>query len=409
MKKALYIALLMIQELRRDRAAWASMLLIPLLITFIMGLAFGGTAESKIPVSVVDKDRSYYSGRFVDLLKKEKTLKVNVVTESKARNSVRKSEVEAAVLIPSDFGKNLEEGKKSNIQFVKLAGSSRAMGISEIVTGISTRLSSDGTSAFLALDLLGRVQTYRSMEATTPTAGYESKTWREIYKKADKNWEPQPPVKVEFTGLKASKVRGEKTIATGMSQTSIGFTVLFVTFMLLEQAGGILDERQKGTLSRLLTTPTSKTSFLVGKLIGLFMVGSIQSAILILAGKYVFDVNWGTSIPGLMTLMGSYILAATGLGILVSALVRTLAQSKVVVPLLVMSSSMLAGCFWPIEIVPPYMQTIAKAVPAGWAVSGLVDLIVRYKGMEAVYLPSLVLIGFAVVFLAAGVKLLRFE
>lgn len=69
----------------------------------------------------------------------------------------------------------------------------------------------------------------------------------------------------------------------------------------------------------------------------------------------------------------------------------------------------MGGCLWPIEILSPFMQGIAKATPTGWAVIGLTDIVARNQGMEAAVLPAIVLLGFAAVTLGLGVRFLKFE
>ena len=70
---------------------------------------------------------------------------------------------------------------------------------------------------------------------------------------------------------------------------------------------------------------------------------------------------------------------------------------------------MLGGCLWPIEVVSPFMQTVARLTPTGWAVIGLTDVVARNQGIGAALLPAAVLLGFAAVSLGIGVRMLRFE
>ncbi len=99
----------------------------------------------------------------------------------------------------------------------------------------------------------------------------------------------------------------------------------------------------------------------------------------------------------------------SALGIMISSLTRTLAQANSISPVIVISMAMLGGCYWPLEITPPLMQSLAKALPTAWMMQGLTDLIVRGWGWEAIFLPTIALFGFGLIFLAIGLKYLRFE
>jgi ABC-type multidrug transport system permease subunit len=55
------------------------------------------------------------------------------------------------------------------------------------------------------------------------------------------------------------------------------------------------------------------------------------------------------------------------------------------------------------------MQNVAKATPTGWAMTGLTDVLARNHGLEAAWLPAAVLLGFAIVTLGLGARLLQWE
>jgi ABC-2 type transport system permease protein len=68
---------------------------------------------------------------------------------------------------------------------------------------------------------------------------------------------------------------------------------------------------------------------------------------------------------------------------------------------------MLGGAWVPSFIFPAWLQRITVVVPARWAVDGLDAMTWRGLGLDAAIVPTLVLLGFAVLF--AGVTLLKFR
>lgn len=103
------------------------------------------------------------------------------------------------------------------------------------------------------------------------------------------------------------------------------------------------------------------------------------------------------------------VLSATGLGVMVSALVRTRSQMSALGPVLSTALAMLGGCYWPIEITSPVMQTVAKFTPTGWAMVGLKDVVARGMGIDAVLVPVAVLGAFSVVAIGVGASRLKLE
>ncbi|MCK4267825.1 MAG: ABC transporter permease [Actinomycetia bacterium] len=400
MNKSLQIAKVMLIEISRDRTTWVSMLMIPILLTLVMGFIFGNASSGKSEIPVVDYDRSTYSQQLFAQLKAEPAFKVTKGKEAKTRDRIREGQISAALVIPKYFGKNLRAGRETKIEIMQLANSSQALGVSQILDGLATRFSTNGAAAEIALKLL--------KQSNKVAPGEDDKVWINTFKVADKAWS-DPPVTVKAKNLKASEVRGENSFAGGFTQTSMGFTVAFVIFMVVVRATTILEERQNNTLGRLLTTPVTKASIISGKILGIFSTGAIQAAILIGAGVFLFGVDWGRAPLPLIVIMGVFIFSMSALGIMISALTRTLAQANSISPVIVISMAMLGGCYWPLEITPPFMQTIAKALPTAWMMQGLTDLIVRGWGWEAILLPTIALFGFGLLFLAIGLRYLRFE
>lgn len=233
--------------------------------------------------------------------------------------------------------------------------------------------------------------------------------WLTLYRRADDYWEPTPPVEMKVSQVQQSKVRGDKTLASGFGQSSLGFTLTFVMFTLLANAAGILEERRMGTLGRLLTAPVRKTSIIGGKILGVYVAGILQAAILIVVGMTVFHVNWGTNLPAVALILGTFILAATGLGIFISSVVRTIEQAQSLTPVIAISMALVGGAYWPIEIVPGFMRVAAKLTPTGWAMTALTDTIVRSRGIEVAFQPALILLAFAAVFFVGALAFLRLD
>jgi len=194
---------------------------------------------------------------------------------------------------------------------------------------------------------------------------------------------------------------GDTTAVDGVS-----FFVLMVAF---SGAGGILEERELGTLRRLLATPASRSEIVGGKVLGVAAMAAFEAAMLVGFGSFVFHVAWGTAPLAVVAVLGSLVLASTGMGIMMTVLVRTRSQLSAFSPALTTAMAMLGGCYWPIEITSPTMQKIALATPTGWAMVGLKNTVARGMGFDAVITPCLVLLGMAVVFFAIGLSRLRLE
>lgn len=401
MRKAFEIALLNLKLLFKDKMSLMMMFVIPLFMTMIMGLVWGGMGENRLKVIIVDEDKSNYSSMFTDILKEDELLSVIKDNKKDAIEKVRKSNVESAIIIPKDFGDKIERGGGAKLTVIKLETSTRAFAVLEVVRGAINRIATNYYTANMSIDYLSKIG--------TTTDSNEENLWKKVFKAADENWKPAPPVRVIFENVVASEVRGKKTIASGFSQGSLGYVVTFIGFVLVGNSATIMEDKIKRTLFRLLNTPTYKSSYITGKILGSIIVGIFQFTILILAGRYLFGVRWGRDPLGLILLMGSYIICGTSMGIMLASFVKTIDQAHSITPVIMISMAMLGGCFWPIEVVPSYMQTFAKFTPTGLTMKGLTDLIVRGLGFQTVIIPSLSLLGLSLIFFIIGIYFLRLE
>ncbi len=405
MNKSIAIGRLMLLEHIRDRSFWIQLIFIPILLTLIMGVAFGGTSSGPKQVSLAasDGDKTVLSRIFLAQLKKDKVFAVALVSEAEARSRVKKGTVSGAVIIPAGYSEKIVSGGKVSVEVLNTTGDSSAALLSQVVTGLTERYSADAFAAARITAGLTAGQT-----PTNLSPGPQQAAWEESFEAADAKWSP-PPVTVDVRTVTRSAVRGQKTLAGGFNQSSMGFTITFVMFLLVGGAVTILEDRQKGTLGRLLTTPTGKQTFVIGKMLGMFATAAVQATILIAVGRFIFNVDWGRDPLPLIVLMIAFIFSIASMGILIASVARTAAQANSTTPILLISMAMIGGCYWPIEITPPFMQTAAKFLPSGWMMHGLTDLITRGYGWDAVWLPGAVLLGFGVVFLVAGVFFLKYE
>lgn len=194
---------------------------------------------------------------------------------------------------------------------------------------------------------------------------------------------------------------------TGFSQSSPGMLVTFGLASITAGAITLLLERQSGTLRRLMTAPLSRPAVMGGKLGGVMTAGVLQATILIAAGALFFGVDWGQSPVALVVMVLAFAFAVSGLGMAIAGLSRTYAQANALSQILTYSTAALGGAWWPIDIVPVWMQRLAQITPAYWAMQGFQDIIVRGEGLPAILPSAAVLTVMGVIFLTTGLSRFR--
>lgn len=391
MRRVLALAWNNMLQMLRNPSELAAVIILPLVLTMIFGSAFANVANKPARVPFVDEDGTSYAEQVRTILAEEPSLKVEDMSRAEAEKLVTSGDVFVAVMVPEGFGQGVQAGD-AEIQCLTNPQSDTAFAITAVVQGIAVRMSSDAAAA-------------NAVMAIKPGG----KGFPEIYQITDSFWEPEPPVSVKGQTVIASDVRGETVQASGTTQSSAGMAVFFIMFVTFGGAGAILEEREQGTLRRLLVTPTAKSALLGGKIVGIVATATLQTLILTAASAVIFGVPWGRQWLANAILLFCYILAVTGLAVLVSTIVRSRDQFAGTSPIFSTGLAMIGGCWWSLDIVSPVMQTIAKFTPTGWAMIGLTDVLARNRGLDAIGTPVLFLLGFAAVTLGLGIKLLKWE
>jgi ABC-2 type transport system permease protein len=158
-----------------------------------------------------------------------------------------------------------------------------------------------------------------------------------------------------------------------LSYFAPGIALMFLMYTVSYGGRSILAEREGGTLSRLMISPTQIVQVLGGKVLGIFFMGVAQVGILILASAIFFQVKWGNPI-GIAVLILAAVFGATGWGMLITAFARTPTQVANTGTIVMLIFSILGGSFINLENFPPFIQTISKITPNAWGLDGFTTL-----------------------------------
>lgn len=187
-------------------------------------------------------------------------------------------------------------------------------------------------------------------------------------------------------------------------QNVLGYTVMFVFFIVRYVSSAIHREKVCGTFRRLLSVPVSRAALLDGKLLSAFIVGVLQVAVMFTVGALVFALDMGRDWIALVLLTMALAAAAATMGLAAAAL--RISSGALTPPLIIFA--LVGGCMLPLDMMP-FLRPISVAVPHSWALNGYQDLMVRGQGLPQV-LPEIgVLVALALVFFVIAVWRFDFE
>lgn len=393
----MHVARLSLLKTWKEKSFLVVMIGVALLFAGVFGMVFGTTGNggpSKIPVGVADLDGTPLTKAIVTELASAGAYSVSDMSEDDIRAGIREGSLEVGYVFPDGFEESATGPNPLSVQVISLSTSKLAMTVGAAI---------DKTVSQYAL--LSAVSAIT--EETAGSLGLKVDA-EAVALGALRDLRERPAVFASYKRAIRQPVK-EGSDVMGRSHFSIGLFLMFTMFTVIFQAGDILQERHDGTWGRLLTTPVSRGSILGGKILGAYVVGAIQVAVLFLSGRFLFGIDYGPRPWLVAAILGVFLLCVTGLGILMSTVVRTTAQLQALSPIVITATCMLGGCYWPLEVVPKTMRVIGKFTPQAWAMLALDDVVARGAGVSAMYLPLTVLVGFSLVFFLLGVARIKFE
>jgi ABC-2 type transport system permease protein len=146
----------------------------------------------------------------------------------------------------------------------------------------------------------------------------------------------------------------------------IGMLTLLQTLMLT--AMSVAREREEGTFDQLLVTPIRTAEIMVGKALPSMFVGTTQATIVLLVAQLWFGIPFAGSFVTLYAGLALFLLAAVGIGLLVSSVVATMQQAMLFAFVLVMPFSILSGLTAPISNMPLVLQYLTVINPLRYAI-----------------------------------------
>lgn len=168
--------------------------------------------------------------------------------------------------------------------------------------------------------------------------------------------------------------------------------------------------RKKQVLRRIRLAPVSTTTVLTSRVLVSVGTAVAQGVVfvavaLLPAFGLKLTGHWYLALP--LLVLGT--MAFFAIGMLVGAFCKTEEAASGAANIVIMPMAFLSGTFFPVENAPGWLQTVSKAFPLRHMNDGMLDVLVRGKGVEALLVPSAVLLTFTVVVALIAARIFRWE
>ena len=384
MTKALAIATTNLRRTFRVRTNILFIFIYPMVLILVLGVTFGGSSTPR--VGVVSAGSGALGQQLLSQLERAPSLQIESIGDSATlQTGVERGNLNAGVVIPSGYDSSIRAGQPVVITYI--ARPDRfAQQLGETIRGVVARQSA----------LIGAAQ-FAVAQGAAPNfdAGLSA---------ASKAAPLVPAVSVVESTAGTSRFSSTVGVYDEGSWTEL---LLFIFLVALTGgAVGLIETRRLGLARRMLSTPTTAGTLIVGEVLGRLLVAMIQALVIIIGSALFFGVRWGQP-AGVAAVVILFALASAGAGLFIGTLFRNEQQAIGVTLLLGLGLAAMGGCMVPLEIFSPTMKTVAHLTPHAWANDAFAQL-VGHGASIAQIVPQLgVLAGFGVVLLSLATWRLR--
>jgi ABC-type multidrug transport system permease subunit len=423
-----------------DRRALVVNLVLPLIITFIMGLSFGGglfgqsSGISAIPLALVGSDLpEMLKERLAEGLRESDFFEVTWTDSLTADSMVRNGQVTAAVVLPPGMVENFFRMNPVAVQLWKDPGSELKSGIVEQIIARSLRQYQAGEAAYLSLwpaeEYSELINEDNDLDESFFSGDFATiwKRWRNT--SDDPKWVEARTnmVRAVDRHLALSEAMGQSVVTmtvhdkspVGDSETPKdinlfdyflpGFSVFFMMFAISASARDLHREKTNGTLHRQLLSPVRGFDLLLGKWVSAALQGIFQLMVLYLIGAVLFQINLGPDFWSLPLAVVLCCTAGSGLFTLIALITPTDKMMDNVSTVVVLISAMVGGNMMPLDSMPLWVHSFGRFGFNYWANVSFNDIMAKNQSVGENIQPLLVLLFMTLGFLLASLVLVRLK
>ena len=381
-----------------NKAEFLFFIILPVVFTFLLaGGTPNGEEDPRIRLLVVDEAKTSISGQVIGELGNSTAVRPEVTTRQEAQKQFDDRRASAVFIIPAGMNLSSLQTGSAEVELLQQPNNMDATIAERAISTAIRRVSSSISAAQNAVKQREQKQPFAS--------DADKQTYFESSLELAQNIQRDAPERVTvIEGNTRDQVEYDPR-----ANSSAGQLITWVFIPLFGISALFAYERQQGTLRRLLTTPASKATFLLGTITGQVAMALVQMLLLVGFGIVVMKLNWGREPLALLVILLTSALAAAAFGTTMGTFIKTESQANGLSIMFGMVFALMGGCWYPLELFPPAIQNAVKILPTRWAMQGMLDLVLRGGGLRDVLPEAGVLLLFAVIFFSVGVWRFRYE
>jgi ABC-2 type transport system permease protein len=304
----------------RDKRSRLILVIPPLLQMLIFGFAATYDLDN-VPIGIYNQDQGEVSREFISRFEGSDTFEVikYIKKDSDIAPLIDNKKVLLVLNIEPQFSDKLQQGKSAKVQV--------------ILDGRNSNTAMTAMNYIASMNLDFNQQWSAKHGATGPKVGLEVRNW--YNENLQSRWFILPGI--------------------------LGSLILVV--ILLVTALSVAREREAGTFDQLLVTPMNPTQILIGKAIPGIVIGLLESTLILIIIVKLFQIPIQGDIVALYFGLFLFLISATGIGLVISAISLTQQQAVLGAFLFIVPAVVLSGFTTPIANMPDSVQLLTYINP----------------------------------------------
>jgi ABC-2 type transport system permease protein len=341
---------------------------VPLIGILISFFVYGNPGSQVLKVGVVNQDRHVIANDTVRFLANLQNVNVEKINNSTVNEKISNGALDCVIILNKGFSERIISGKPANIQIVAIKG--------EEVTGF--------VKSYLYQYLDNIILIGKASSGDT-----------NIFEKMYTNYQ-QDHFKLSTESLKDTS-KGKK-----MTYQTLGFLIMIMLMSAGNFSEIIIKEKENRTYFRLLSSPISARKYLLSNIAVSLLVMVAQILCTLFFITFIFHIDMNVPFWQMTAVLVLFAVVAIGLSLMLVSFAGSSASINALQNLVSTPTCLLAGCFWPVEIMPKAVQKLADFLPQRWTLD-TISKIQHGNHFNTLYLNYLILAVFAVAFFLIAV------
>ena len=377
MLRPLHIALVELKRYLVNKGELGFSLALPIVLFALMYGAFGGEESFHATAHVVDLDQGVHSRALIERLDAMEEVTVRERTLDDANEALQRSAILTAVVIPSGFSEGLETGDPVAVTFRKRGNGGDTGQIVEAIVrsvaqqmGAETRVRTTVHSALADTDI-----PQDRIDAVVDRRLEESRQ--------------RPTV-----GVETRLIGGEASNPT--DRLVPGLLVMFLMFAVTLGANALVEERQNGTMERLMTTRLGINQLFIGKFLASTLRAIVQALILLSLAFAVLRIGDAIDFVQLILFSALIAMAVSAIGLVIGSVARTRDQAAWAAVFITMFMTVFGGTFFDVAGAGP-LEALSRITLTRYAIDAMYGILASGETLGQQGLGIAVLAGIAAI------------